>query len=198
MSALLHTLLFLIPVALPVKAVPTKIAFYMLPPDKPAPEVKKQIIPPKPKPRPKKKRVVKPVVKNAIVPEEQIVQKPPEEVEVEPEPEEAPPAESAVAEPVGPVRTVFGEADAPQFLHRVMPRYPSIARRRGKEGYVMLRLTIDAQGQLQHVEVIEATTRAFADAAVKAARKSRFLPAKKNGRPLLVQADLPIHFRLRR
>ncbi|MBU1398738.1 MAG: TonB family protein, partial [Proteobacteria bacterium] len=97
-----------------------------------------------------------------------------------------------------PVKTEFGTAAAPSFLHREMPVYPAFARKLGKEGEVVLRLTIDERGNLLNVEVLETAEYGFTEAAVDAVKKSTFLPAKKNGKPVASRALLPVRFILRR
>lgn len=92
----------------------------------------------------------------------------------------------------------FGSPNAPSFVHREMPVYPFIARRLGKEGRVLLRLTIDEKGNLLNVEVIEDPGYGFAEAAVEAVKKSTFKPAMQDGRPVMSKALLPIRFLLRR
>lgn len=91
----------------------------------------------------------------------------------------------------------FGAVEGPKFLRRTLPIYPVMARRLGKEGRVVLRLTIDEKGNLSNVEVIENAGYGFAEAAVEAARKSAFLPALKDGKPVSSRAILPIRFSLR-
>jgi len=91
----------------------------------------------------------------------------------------------------------FGSANAPRFLKKELPQYPIMARRLGKEGKVLLRLTIDENGELLDVEVLESAPYGFTEAAVEAVKKSKFLPAIINGRPVLAKALLPITFKLR-
>ena len=101
-------------------------------------------------------------------------------------------------ETVNPIETRFGESIAPCFLHRELPRYPMVARRIGKEGKVVLRLAIDEKGNLLDVEVLEKAGYGFTEAAVEAVKKSTFLPAKKDGKPIACRAILPIRFQLKR
>jgi len=89
---------------------------------------------------------------------------------------------------------VLGEVGSPRFIHRELPIYPLIARKFGKEGKVVLRLTLDAQGQLQGIEVIEANGFGFAEAASAAIRQSTFAPAVKNGRVISSKVLVPIRF----
>jgi protein TonB len=120
-----------------------------------------------------------------------------------PAPQPAPPVAVSAApiageEPKPLLDVEFGSTNAPQFLHREMPVYPFMARRLGKEGRVLLRLTIDENGRLLNIEVVEMAGFGFTEAAVEAVKKSTFLPAMQDGRPVISKALLPIRFSLRR
>ncbi len=91
----------------------------------------------------------------------------------------------------------FGSASGPKYRHKEIPIYPSMARRLGKEGKVVLRLTIDENGHLVNIEVIEDSGYGFADAAIAAVKKSTFLPPMMNGKPIRARALLPVKFALR-
>jgi TonB family protein len=97
-----------------------------------------------------------------------------------------------------PIDTRFGTSIAPAFLHKEMPIYPMFARNLGREGRVMLKLTIDENGNLLDIEVIEKAGYGFTEAAVEAVKKSTFLPAKRDGKPIASRALLPIRFQLKR
>jgi protein TonB len=92
----------------------------------------------------------------------------------------------------------FGTAIGPKFLHRELPAYPMIARKLGKEGKVVLRLTIDERGNLLNVEIIKKADYGFTGAAVEAVKRSTFLPAEKDGRTIVSRVILPIRFMFRR
>jgi len=96
------------------------------------------------------------------------------------------------------IETKFGASVAPAFLHREMPVYPMMARKLGREGKVVLKLTIDENGNLSDVEVIDKAGFGFTEAAVEAVKKSTFLPAKKDGKAVASRALLPIRFQLER
>jgi protein TonB len=96
------------------------------------------------------------------------------------------------------IETRFGAFVAPAFLHKEMPIYPMMARKLGREGMVILKLTIDEKGNLSDVEVIKKADYGFTEAAVEAVKKSTFLPAKKDGKPIASRALLPIRFKLER
>lgn len=97
----------------------------------------------------------------------------------------------------GPVGASFGDADGPKFVHRIMPRYPELARRRGREGLVLLRLVIGPGGELRSVEVVEGGGHGFEEAALAAVRASSFAPATRGGQAVESAALLPIRFALK-
>lgn len=106
------------------------------------------------------------------------------------------PAPTQGTEQVLPERS-FGSPDGPTFQHQVLPAYPAMARRRGKEGVVLLRLTISETGQLRRVELLQDPGHGFAEAALEAINRSRFMPARENGRPIATRSTLPVRFQFR-
>jgi protein TonB len=100
--------------------------------------------------------------------------------------------------PSGLLDNQFGSFGAPKFLFCEIPKYPLMARKLGREGRVVLKLAIDEKGTLMDVEVIEDGGYGFTAAALEAVKKSKFLPAEKNGRPIKSLAILPVRFVLRR
>ncbi len=97
---------------------------------------------------------------------------------------------------VGSIESAFGAADGPRFLRRVMPHFPRMAQLRGREGTVVLRLTLDKTGHLVNIEVVSGAGDGFDEAAVQAVRGSTFSPALKNGMPVACKAVLPVRFQL--
>ncbi len=95
-----------------------------------------------------------------------------------------------------PLETRFGELNAPRFIHREIPVYPALARRRGKEGRVVLTLLIDSTGRVQKIDVNESPGYGLTEAAIEAVRKSTFAPARIQGRNIASRAVLPIRFKL--
>jgi len=91
----------------------------------------------------------------------------------------------------------LGSSGAPSFSRQVAPVYPAQARRLGREGMVVLKLAIDAEGRLQGVEVVQAASFGFTEAALTAIRQSSYRPALKAGRPVQAQALITIRFTLR-
>jgi periplasmic protein TonB len=100
--------------------------------------------------------------------------------------------------PTGPLEMRFGEAGGPQFLAKEPPEYPLIAQKMKKEGRVIVRVTIDEKGKLIKAEVVEATDEYFKQAALEAAKSSKYLPGQRNGVPVATRADIPYRFTLKK
>ena len=81
--------------------------------------------------------------------------------------------------------------------HLQSKRLPERARRLGQEGKVVLRLRIDARGNLLRAEVVQDPGYGFGEAAVAAVKRSSFRPATIAGKPVSCIARLPIRFVLR-
>ncbi|MCK6508744.1 energy transducer TonB [Myxococcota bacterium] len=85
----------------------------------------------------------------------------------------------------------------PQAIHRVAAAYPPRARARNLTGHVRLRLLIDAHGNVQEAEVIEAQpTGVFEQSALTAIRQWRFSPALYKGKAVQLRATQTIQFTL--
>ena len=83
----------------------------------------------------------------------------------------------------------------PQALRAVQLDYPAEADRQRISGKLRLQLKIEADGQVSDVEVVSADPPGvFDEAAVKAFRAARFVPAEKNGRPVRVRVLIPVEF----
>ena len=77
------------------------------------------------------------------------------------------------------------------------PRYPYMARRRGKEGQVLLRVRVTADGNAATVRVRRSSGYPLLDAAAATAVRSwRFHPASRGGRPVAGAVDVPVAFTL--
>lgn len=96
----------------------------------------------------------------------------------------------------GPVDGVVGVPGGPSFATRVTPAYPPFARRIGKEGTVLLRLSLDGNGHLKGVNVVKKAGFGFDEAALAAAKASTYRPAVRHDRPAPCRALLSIRFEL--
>ncbi|MFM2590085.1 energy transducer TonB [Vibrio sp. TBV020] len=76
----------------------------------------------------------------------------------------------------------FGVNQQVMPLYRVEPRYPAKALKRGAEGYVIMKFTIDPTGKPTNVEVMEANPRRmFEREAVRALKKWKYQPKIVDG-----------------
>jgi len=86
----------------------------------------------------------------------------------------------------------------PSPKRRIKPEYPKGARERREEGDVELVLSVNAEGMVVNVEVGAACD--FAElvaAAVSAARKARFEPARQGGKAVPGRVRITLRFRLK-
>lgn len=77
------------------------------------------------------------------------------------------------------------------------PQYPKLARQRGQEGTVTLKVEVSAEGQTLSVAVLTSSGHSLLDkAAADAVKKWRFSPARKNGAAITGEAEITVEFRL--
>lgn len=77
------------------------------------------------------------------------------------------------------------------------PDYPEEARRRGMEGRVALRVQVNSDGTATRVTLQQTSGHPLLDqAALKAVRWWKFLPAMKNGEPIPCEIEFPVVYRL--
>ncbi|WP_394837616.1 TonB family protein [Pendulispora rubella] len=93
-------------------------------------------------------------------------------------------AQPAFAQPKGVV--------PPRPVSRVDATYPREANK--QHGEVVLGVTIDAEGHVQAVEVLDSAGKLLDDAAVRAAWQWTFEPAQRNGTPVAAKVRIPFHF----
>ena len=75
-------------------------------------------------------------------------------------------------------------------------RYPDFARRQRREGYVLVRLSIDADGRLSSVVPLESSSRIFVESAAQAVEKAAPFPPPPAGVSEELTAVIPICFRM--
>lgn len=85
---------------------------------------------------------------------------------------------------------------APVLTHEVQAEYTQDAIDNRIEGDVKLRLTLDSQGAVQKVEVLEGLGYGLDEAAVAAAKQFQFSPAEINGVPSAVVLGFVVNFSL--
>ncbi len=86
------------------------------------------------------------------------------------------------------------KAEPPVPVRTVPPEYPAELRRDGVSGLVMVKCTIDEQGNVVDPQVEKSSNGAFEKPAVDALKKWKFKPAKQDGAPVAIKVSIPIKF----
>lgn len=84
----------------------------------------------------------------------------------------------------------------PRLLDFVEADYPQAALEAGREGRVVLHLTIDTKGNVTVAEIGTSAGEAFDAAALTAATQFRFAPARRNGEPIPARIRYTYQFEL--
>ncbi len=109
---------------------------------------------------------------------------PPEDDEEDEEPEIFQVVED-MPEPAGGMQAIYNNI-----------RYPDAARRAGIEGRVIIQFIVDETGQVRDPVVVRGIGGGCDEAAIEAIRSVEWSPGRQRGRPVRVQFQLPIMFRL--
>lgn len=99
----------------------------------------------------------------------------------------------------GAGNSTAGKTNRPlALLTPVHPDYPLAARRDNIEGAVVVRIWVDADGNVSNVQVLRATPPGyFESAAIAAVKQWHYAPAMRHGRPVAaVVAGYTLRFRL--
>ena len=170
-------------------------------------ELIKPAAPPAPKPAPRVDTPPKPLPVKRVLPQvqpqilaAQAPSAPVAEAPVTPEPRPALPIEARPAPPVAPAAPlpVVPPSFNVDYLDNPAPAYPSIARRMGEQGRVLLRVYVEASGLPASVEVRTSSGSERLDAAaLEAVRRWKFVPARQGERAVAAYVVVPIVFSLR-
>ncbi len=118
-----------------------------------------------------------------------------------PEPEpletEALPQTVAAPEPLQVAEVQPGVVSYAVATSTFRPAYPRVSRQRGEEGVVVLSVRVLASGRVGAVQVLQSSGyRRLDDAAIDAARQTRFNPAQSQGTAIDSTTELSFTFRL--
>ncbi len=84
-----------------------------------------------------------------------------------------------------------------RYAYSPKPEYPDGARREGKEGRVLLRVLVDAEGRSKSIQVTGSSgNEALDQSAAEAIKRWRFSPARYGDEPVASWVRIPIDFRL--
>ncbi len=163
------------------------------------------LLPSKPKPKPKLEPKPLPKPKLKLVEKQQPQQLVPEEPVLSEEEVIAPPSppvemvETSVPEPV-PVLAPTGPVTLSTELSVTCPElsppsYPSLSRRLGEEGKLVLRVELDENGHVSTASVVESSSyKRLDEAALSVVKTWRCNPSLRNGQPVRAVALQPFNF----
>jgi protein TonB len=159
----------------------------------PKPQVKPEPTPPKPKPvirpRPRPPEPLPTITAPIETPSPSPIIVPP--------PPPPPPPEPAPVVVAPPPPVITAPIFAADYLDNPAPPYPSLARRAGEQGRVVLRVLVSSSGKADEVEVRTSSGhRRLDDSARDTVRRWRFIPAKRGDEPVQAWVLIPISFRL--
>lgn len=85
------------------------------------------------------------------------------------------------------------------YLQNPAPVYPALSRKRGEHGVVLLRVHVLADGSADQIEIFESSGYSrLDDAAVRAVKRWRFVPAKLGAETVAAWVRVPVRFDLQR
>ncbi len=87
--------------------------------------------------------------------------------------------------------------EAPELLKMVLPVYPEIAHKAGVEGYVIVQMVVDENGDVLEAKVVVASPPGiFEEAAIAAVMQWKFKPARQRDKPIKVRMGQRVNFML--
>lgn len=162
---------------------------FISPPKPEEPQIKP---PPPAKPKPVKQPERRQLVaETPIVKHNDMVAPPPPVVVTEPEPV----AKPAPQMPPGPVMMTSELSVACPELNA--PSYPSVSRKLGEEGKLVLRVELDESGHVSTVRVTDSSGyKRLDEAAIAAVKTWHCTPPRRDGKPVRAIALQPFNFQL--
>ena len=107
-------------------------------------------------------------------------------------------AAPAAVEQAAPAAVTQPRFDA-DYLNNPKPAYPSMSKRLGEEGQVLLRVLVGQEGEAEQIQVLRSSGFARLDEAAQAAvSRWRFIPAKVGNDATTAWVQVPVTFELRR
>jgi protein TonB len=105
---------------------------------------------------------------------------------------------SLVAKPNSEVKEAYAKEAVPLYLKNPPPEYPSVARRRGYEGTVVLEVFVDREGRVLDLSLFQSSGHNVLDrAAMQAVRGWLFEPARRGEETVDMWVKVPLTFRLK-
>ena len=84
----------------------------------------------------------------------------------------------------------------PALLRKVEPQYSEKARKAKYQGTVLLYIQIDTNGKAINIRVLHSLGLGLDEKAMEAVKKWKFRPAFKDGKPVVIESQVEVNFRL--
>ncbi|EEF25508.1 Protein tonB, putative [Ricinus communis] len=134
---------------------------------------------------------------NIVQTEPTITLPPPQPRPADPAPAHAAPSTAQAAPPAPPLPSTPKTVSGVEYVRAPQPVYPSIARRMGETGTVMLRVLIGEKGNAEQVTVQKSSGSANLDEAGRqAVLRALYKPYVEDGKAVPVYVLVPINFQL--
>ena len=91
---------------------------------------------------------------------------------------------------------IGGGVSPPSIIYKVEPEYSEEARKAKFQGTVLLFVIVDEHGNPRDIKILRPLGLGLDQKAVEAVEKWKFSPGKKDGKPVPVQAQIEVNFRL--
>jgi protein TonB len=95
---------------------------------------------------------------------------------------------------VAAVSTASAARENPVPVRTVSPEYPRDLKASRVSGLVMVKCTIDEQGNVSGTDIVKSSNEQFDRFATDAVKKWKFKPAREDGTAITVQVTIPIKF----
>jgi TonB family protein len=81
-------------------------------------------------------------------------------------------------------------------LSKIDPEYSEEARKAKYQGTVLLYIEVDPNGRATNIKVLHSLGLGLDEKAIEAVRQWKFMPGRKDGKPITVAASIEVNFRL--
>lgn len=109
----------------------------------------------------------------------------------------SPPGTSLGVDTTSPPPDLLPVEKEPEIIRQAVPVYPEAAVRKGLQGRVLVKVSIDSGGKPDKAEILRSDNSIFNKPSIDAAMKYRFTPAIMDGKPIAVWVVIPFNFKLK-
>jgi TonB family protein len=97
---------------------------------------------------------------------------------------------------VSSLRKIGGNVSQPEVIYKVDPEFTAEAKKAKFQGSVLVNLIVDTNGVPQNVHVLRGVGMGLDEKAVEAIRQYRFKPAFEDGKPVPVEVNCEVDFKI--